>query len=57
MTFKQFLELQEKFGHPNWGGDRTKNGHAFRNNIRRNSFKVQKPFMGIRADDKKKFFM
>jgi len=57
MTFKQFIELQEKFGHPNWGGDRTKNGHSMRNNIKRNSFKVQKPFMGIRANDKKKFFM
>lgn len=22
MTFKEFIKIEEKLGHPNWGGDR-----------------------------------
>lgn len=50
MTFKEFLALNEKIGHPNWGGDRRR---GVGDMVKLYSPKAAKPFMGVQKLDGK----
>lgn len=50
MTFKEFLSLDEKFGHPNWGGNRRR---GVADMVKLYSPKATKPFMGVQKLDTK----
>jgi hypothetical protein len=50
MTFKEFLNVNEKFNHPNWGGDRRR---GISDMIKVYSPKASKQFSGVKKFDYK----
>jgi hypothetical protein len=50
MTFKEFIKIEEKLGHPNWGGDRRR---GVRDMVKLYSPKATQPFTGVHKLDAK----
>lgn len=52
MTFKDFMAMDEKFGHPDWGGNRRRNNVDM---IRLSVPKAVTPFTGVKKIEHEKY--